>query len=150
MTMTGEVERELIRAVSAIGAELKAYKEQGSADSSRVSSELARLAATLEAREKAAEERADRHRVEMSSIHNWQLVHPTDPGAHADLRDAMSALATSFTETRDLVEANKRRIDLADERQKLWGIGYRYIAGFLGLMAAGLAVYAGLIQAFSK
>ena len=137
--MSPEAERELISAVARIEATSTANHSQTVREIDRMATEMTKLVAQGEEREKMAQAREARLQVEIHGIQNWQLEHPHDRGAHPDVRSEIGDLATVVAVMQDNVLTNTKRLaDYAAEhkaRSEIWGLQYKGLA--FGLAACG-------------
>lgn len=105
-----------------------------------------KLIAQQEVRDHKSDEREIAWQQIFSAIGTWQTKHPTDPGAHSDIRDELSGIATDQLQARERIASNSDRILVVeqgianrrkereaeqkviqariDERQKVWGFGH--------------------------
>ncbi len=100
---------------------------------------MTRLVSVNEEREKYQRQRDEAWQQQLSSVMHFQVTHPTDPGAHPDLRELATEISRQLTDIRKMLTNHDNWISdyTAEQQGRSEILGLQYKGLFFGLSAAG-------------
>lgn len=126
---------ELLASLAEMRGETRAQHAEQMRVNETTRNDIQRLITLGEEREASAQRQRHELDTRLSAISSWQLTHPTDRGAHADMRSEIGDLAAVVAGLQEKVEANSQFISDGRARGEVWGLQWKGLT--VGLGAAG-------------
>lgn len=126
---------ELLASIAEMRGETRAQHSEQMRINAATNESIQRLITLGEERENNAQRQRHELDTRLGAMANWQLTHPTDRGAHADMRTEINDLAGVVAVLQEKVDANSKSISDGRVRGEVWGLQWKGLT--VGLGAAG-------------